>query len=59
MTHHKEHFGITEHLVSKDLLDSSQKLILTSNQLITRLQSQIHHCKSLVESLKIDEKLRL
>lgn len=53
MTQNNDNFGIKEHLLNRDLLDSSQKLIANSNQIITRLQAQIQHCKLLIESLAI------
>jgi hypothetical protein len=53
MVANKDHFGITDHLLSKNLLDDSQQLILSSQQIIARLESQIRHCKSLAESLTV------
>jgi len=53
MTKNKGRFGIADHLLSKEMLDSSQELILSSRQIIARLELQLQHCKSLIESLTI------
>lgn len=53
MTTNKDHFGIADHLLSKNLLDDSQQLILSAQQIIARLESQIRHCRSLAESLTV------
>jgi len=53
MTKDKDQSGIADHLMSKELLEHSKKLISNSNLIIKQLELQLHSCKSLVKSLSV------
>jgi len=53
MTENKPSFGIASHLKSKALLENSQKLMLSSNKIISLLTLQLQRCKLLAGKLTV------